>query len=247
MSVRTTLTILILALAASACKNEPYETITLAVTTLAHRGANTTNTYTYRNQKLHSFFSMSTDTIAYMRFHYTGDVLTSIVTDSTRYSRKLTSFYYAGDVVVDSTFLHDTTGHHLISARTITYDGDRNPVTVDVITWTDGVLNEQRANLTWEDGNVVHLASFDLSSGEKALLDLSVEYDDRNCIYMKDGNYLFTLPLDELYWLSKNNPITLATAETLKEYTYSYNRLNYPASYWDEKQLIHGVTYKQLR
>lgn len=248
MFVRTILSIILLGFAASACKNEPYETVPLGVITFLNHDAGIKNTYRYREQKIYSFLSMGTDTIVYMRFHYSGDDLSSIVTDSTRYSHKLTSFYPSGEGVIDSTFLNDTTGHHLYSTRTITYDGDSRPLTVYHKVVPDSVYSERRAELTWEDGNVVKLATYDLSTGEPTLVrDLTIEHDDQYCVYMKNSNYLFTLALDDLYWLSKNNPMIFYRGESKKEYTYWYNKLGYPSNFKNETGALYGVEYRQVR
>jgi hypothetical protein len=176
--VRTILPVVILSLAALACKNEPYQDLPMGVTNLINRATNVSNTYRYREQKLYSFLSITgADTIAYMRFHYAGDDLQSIVTDSTRTSLKLTSFYRSAEGVIDSTFLNDSKGHQLVSVRTVVYGGDGNPVSVRLKTWSGDVVKDQRAELTWADGNVVRLATFD-TGVETPLRDLAITHDD---------------------------------------------------------------------
>lgn len=247
MSVRAILC-MVVCLATSACKNEPYPIPLLGVTNLLNHDTGINNTYRYRDQKLYSFLSMASDTVAYMRFHHGGDDLESIVTDSTETSMKLTSFYYSGDIVRDSTFLIDSLARTLISARTITYDGDNNPVTVDVKTWTDTLMSEALAELTWDDGNVVRLVTSDLSTGEKVLIrDLAIGHDDQHCVYMKNNHYLFTLALEDLYWLSKNNPEVFSDISGPKTYAYSYNKFGYPSNFESDRGDLYGVAYTQVR
>jgi hypothetical protein len=188
------------------------------------------------------------DTNAYMRFHYAGDDLKTIVTDSTSASLKLTSFYRSADEVIDSTFLNKDTVHQLISTRTVQYDADANPVSVRIRTWPEDVLNDQLAELTWGDGNVVRLVTYDLSTGEKILVrDLSITHDDQNCVFTDNNNYLFTFSLNELYWLSKNNPLTFNSGSGEKEYTYWYNKLGYPSNFKNETGVIYGAGYRQIQ
>lgn len=218
----------------------------MGVTNLINRATNVSNTYRYREQKLYSFLSITgADTIAYMRFHYAGDDLQSIVTDSTRTSLKLTSFYRSAEGVIDSTFLNDSKGHQLVSVRTVVYGGDGNPVSVRLKTWSGDVVKDQRAELTWADGNVVRLATFD-TGVETPLRDLAITHDDQFCVFTKNNNYLFTLSLEELYWLSTNNPKTFDAGEGAKVYTYWYNKLGYPSNFKSDTGVIYGAAYKQL-
>ncbi|HMJ70669.1 MAG TPA: hypothetical protein VK508_17320 [Cyclobacteriaceae bacterium] len=249
MSVRAVLFVICLCLAAS-CKNEPYEHPPLGVVSLLNHVSNVTNTYHYHDQKLYSYLSMAADTVSYMRFYYQGDQLRSIVTDSTKASKKVTSFYRAeGSTVIDSTFLIDTvTTSRLTAVRTVNYDGDSNPVTVGLMTWSDDANTNQLAELTWDNGNVVNLATFDLTTGEKVLVrDLTIAHDDQSCVYMKNRNYLFTLGLSELYWLSKNNPVIFNDGSGEKKYTYWYNKLGYPSNFRNETGVLFGATYTQVR
>lgn len=248
--MRKIFSLIFLCAAIAGCKNEPYQDLPVAVTNLTNHGANINNTYVYRDQKLFTFLSITgTDTLAYMRFHYAGDDLNNIVTDSTRASLKLTSFYRNEAGFTDSTFLNDTAGRHLVSARTVTLGGDGNPTSVRIKTWPENVLKDQLAELMWEDGNVVRLATFDLSSGTKTpVRDLSIAHDDQNCVFTGNNNYLFTLSLDELYWLSKNNPKTFNAGDGTKdkEYTYWYNKLGYPSNFKNETGVLYGAAYRQL-
>jgi hypothetical protein len=248
MSVRAILSIICICLAA-ACKNEPYEYPPLGVVSLLNHVSNGTSTYRYSNQRLYSYLAMSTDTLAYMRFYYRGDQLVSIVTDSTKESKKVTSFYVGESAsVIDSTFLIGADTSKLTAVRTVNYDGNGNPLSVRLMTWSDDASTNDLAELTWDDGNVVRLVTFNLASGEKVLVrDLTIAHDDQFCLYMRNNNYLFTLALDNLYWLSKNNPVVFNDGSDEKEYTYWYNRLGYPSNFKTDIGVLYGATYTQVR
>lgn len=254
MAVRTFLFFLCVC-AVIGCKNEPYETVPLGVTSLVNHFTKQTSTFTYRDQKLRTFFSkLGNDTLANMKFLFTNGQLQYITNDSTEKSLEKTFFYYSGDVVVDSTFYSDAETKKLIATRTVTYDADRQPLTVQLKTWTndletgDVIVSEGLAELEWDGGNVVHLTVSDLSTGVKTTTkDVAMGYDGEYCIYMKAGEYLYTLGLEDLYWLSKNNPIIFNNGNGYQENVYQYNRLGYPSSYTTAAGIQFGMAYTQVR
>jgi hypothetical protein len=193
---------------------------------------------------------MNTDTITYMRFKYNGDQLESIVADSSKELSTRTTFYGAGtSTVTDSTFLTPIDGARALrGVRTINYDSEGNPVSVAYAQWYLGGSNNELAELTWENGNVVKLVTYDIATGEKVLLrDLTISHDDQNCLYMKNNGYLFTFQLKDLFWLSKNNPVVFTDAAGERKYTYWYNKLGYPSNFKTDTGVLYGTSYIQLR
>jgi hypothetical protein len=189
-----------------------------------------------------------------MKFLFANGQLQYITNDSTAKTLGKTYFYYSGDVVIDSTFYSDSVATRLVSTRTVTYDGDRQPVIVQLKRWTndsetgDVIVAENLAELTWDGGNVIHLTVSDLSAGEKTVTkDVEISYDGKYCIYMRNGEYLYTLALDDLYWLSKNNPVIFNNGSADEENVYQYNRLGYPSSYTTAAGVSFGMTYTQVR
>lgn len=248
MLVRALISLFFLAVAAG-CHNEPYETPTLVVTSLFDKSTTPkTLSFTYSSHKLHTFLSRtSTDTLSAMIFEFDHDVLKSITSDTTVSSFKRTTFYYFSDNTVDTTYYFgkDTT---LVSARTVTYDAERNPVTVLLQTYTGGVLNAELAELTWENGNVIRLITSNVTTGGKTnVKDIIITTDDQFSVYPNKPEFLYTLPLTELYWLSKNNPITFDDGTGAKEYIYWYNKFGYPTNFQTDTGLIYGASYTQER
>jgi hypothetical protein len=184
-----------------------------------------------------------------MLFKFQNDELLSIVSDSTKTSKKLTTFYNSGSpTVTDSTFMLEGDAPILVSTRVVNYDDEGNPISVDVKTWTDTGITEELAELTWDGDNVIHLVTSNLTTGEKVLVkDLTITHDDQFCVYMKNSEYLYTLALKDLYWLSKNNPITFDDGSGEKKYMYWYNKIGYPSNYQSDTGTIYGVTYTQVR
>jgi hypothetical protein len=185
-----------------------------------------------------------------MRFYYSGHKLQSITTDSTEASKKVTSFYGWGTATVtDTTLRHDGSGATLASVRTIIYDVDGNPLSIGITTWTSTTTTiRELAELTWDNGNVVRLVTYDLTSGEKVVVrDMSIGHDDQKCLYMKDPNYLFTLPLKDLFWLSKNNPMVFNEGSGERRYTYWYNKFGYPSNFKTDNGVLFGTAYIKVR
>lgn len=244
MSLRAILSFTLLCVLALACKNEPYQYPPLGVTAFLNHDTNGSNSYSYRGEKLWT----AATALGSMRFYYAGDDLSRIVTDSIATSKKVTLFYRSGSIIIDSTFLVDAVSRALVSTRTVNYNEEGNPLSVDIQAWAAGAATHDLAELTWENGNVTRLSTFDLSKGGKALVtDVIIGHDDHPCIFMENNNYLFTFALTELYWLSNNNPTVFTEGETEKKYTYWYNKLGYPSNFRNTAGQLYGITYKQIR
>jgi hypothetical protein len=239
---------------ATACKNEPYEEPPLGVTRVTNHvvapAVTVTLNYYYRNGKLYTYSSTGTVTTS-MKFAFEHDELKSIVTDSTDTARKVTTFYNRNyPTVTDTTLLYNTKDDTVskASARVVTFDGDGNPTSVDIKTWTTEGITEKLAELTWEAGNVTRLVTYNFVEGEKSVeKDLAIAYDGATGIYATNREYLYTMPLDQLYWLSKNNPITFNDGTGDKTYVYWFNKLGYPSNYQDNTGIVWGATYTKLQ
>ena len=242
--------VVVICFAIAGCKNEPFETAPLGVLSLAdHSAVPITLTFRYHDKKLYTFMSRTpTDTLASMKFIFQHEELQSIISDSTKTSFKKTFLYEYSDNTVDSTFLFNADTTILVSSRTVIYDGDRNPIRVRVQTWTDEVATDSLAEITWDAGNVVHLTTSDLLTGEKVMVkDMTIAHDDQYCVYMKRPEFLYTLYLSNLYWLSQNNPVTFSGGASEKSYIYWYNKLGYPSNFQSDTGVTYGVAYTQIR
>ena len=253
MAVRTFLIYLCICVALFGCKNEPYESFPLGITSLVNNVSNQTTTFRYHDKQLYTFFSSKTsDTVANMLFHYQNGQIVYITLDSTKASLKKSFFYYFTEATVDSTYFFgaDTV---LTSVRSITYNGS-TPATVRVQTWGedaetgDPIFTDEIAELEWTDENVTHLAVSDQSTGEKIpLKSVEITHDDEFSMYTDIDQYIYTLSLTELYWLSKNNPTTFDDGSNVTTNIFWYNRLGYPAGYQSPTGTTYGVSYKQIR
>ncbi len=230
------------------------DTYPLAVTKRASNTTTVKETYTfaYRRNKLSTFTSLIGTTTQTLKFNFTGDQLIYISGDSTSSSVKKTFLYHFGDNDVDSTFFIDADTTYLMSTRTIIYDATRNPTSVRIKTWTSSedtiVVTDNLAELEWTGGNVTHLTISDLSTGEKQITtDRTIAYDGERCVYTNRPEYIYTLKLADLHWLSANNPVSFNEGATVKEYSYSYNKLGYPSTYLNDEGVTFGMSYTQWR
>jgi hypothetical protein len=237
-----------------ACKNEPYELKPYGVTSLINHVSNLTLTFTYHDGRLYTYLAKTStsDTLGSMKFVYNNGDLVKILLDSTKTSWKVARFSRSDDgtVVTDTITAYDipTNSEAIYSVRTVVYDGDRYPVSVDVKTWPDGVYTEELAELTWEDGDVIHLVNSSIADGTATVVrDLTIGHDDQYCVYMKEPSFLYTLSLKDLFWLSKNNPLVFNEGDKDKKYKFWYNKLGYPSNYTTDVGTLYGVTYTQVR
>ena len=230
------------------CKNEPYGQTHLAVASLANhsRDSAATFNYTYRGGRIYTFQASGKTTPTSMRFNYdfSNGQLIDILIDSSNTdgvaSYKIDKFYgYGTSVVTDTTTMHSGDSGWLFSTRTVNYN-EGKPVTVNLKIYGETIV-EQNAELTWEDGNVVRLV---ITTGAGS--DVSIEYDNKNSAYKNVPDYVYTLPLKELYKLSDHNPTLFTDASGEKKYTYSYNKFDYPISFKNEKNIQFGLTYSAV-
>ncbi len=237
------------AVALVACKNEPFIDAPLGVFGLVNHKTKVVNTYTYGNKQLFTFVSTGSDGVvtSSKKFRYLNEALVYIV-DSTASRVLKTYFYYpTGKPAVDSTFLVTTTTRTLQSVRHVTYDVDDRPTLVEVET-PGASPSVVSAALTWDNGNVVRLVNTQTSSGQTVTTsDLQIGHDSEMGVFSLTGAYLFTMTLDELYWLSKNNPSVFTDTSGNKKYTYWYNKFGYPSNFQDSSGTLYGVTYTQIR
>lgn len=231
------------------CKNEPYDKAELAVSTLTNHDSTTSLNFTYRDVHLYTFQALKSSTpTTSMKFNYTGDQLVNIVIDSVTVSGlttyKIDTFYgYGTSTVIDTTrFYADTTSRAtLFAVRTVSYDENGKPITVNQKLFPPTGMTEQIAELTWDGGDVVRLVTTNVNTGVKR--DLSIGHDDKSGVYKFNADYIYTLSLQKLYWLSQHNPIVFNDGGTDKKYTYTYNRFGYPTAFRTEVNTKFGVTY----
>lgn len=238
------------AMAMGACKNEPYADAPIGIFGLVNHKTKVTNTYKYQNLRLYTFVSTDANgtVTSSKKFYFQRDVVNQIVDSTSATSVLKSSFYYPSDQpVVDSTFLVAGNSRTLQSVRTVNYDTESRPITVTVKTFSTSITIKS-AELTWENGNVVRLITYDQSSGNKVVLrDLKIQHDQEACVFGQNSIYLFTISLDELYWLSKNNPKIFNDGAADRKYTYWYNKFGYPSNFMDDAGTLYGVTYTQIR
>lgn len=238
------------------CKNEPYSEAFLAVANLVNHAldSGTSLTYSYRGSRIYKFqattktkTSVVTTTTTSARFNYdfnNGRLINAVI-DSTGTSYKVDTFYgYGSSVVTDSTKLYDTTGVSLFSTRTVTYNEDGKPATVNLkLHQATGVL-EQNAELTWDGGNVVRLVATNVTAG--TTYDLSIGYDGKNSAFKNAPDYVYTLSLQKLFWLSENNPIVFHDGGPERKFTFSYNKFDYPTNFRSERNVQFSATYSAV-
>jgi len=236
-----------LALAAINCKNEPYENPTLGVSQLTSARPTTRRSFHYHSMQLDAYTFTEGTTSSSMKLYYSGDQVTHITYDSIETSKKISVLHYNGINHIDTLKLIDAAGTHILSIRSVTYNDAGKPVSVNVKTITETGVTEKLAELTWQDDNVVRLVNSDLSTGEKVLTgDVTIVYDSAPCVYATGPDYLFTLSLEDLFWLSKNNPASFQQGEVTKEYTFWYNKIGYPSAFQVDT-VTYEVSYVQVR
>ena len=231
------------------CKNEPYDKAELAVSTLTNHDSSTSLNYKYQDTRILTFQSLSgTNVVTSMKFNYSGDQLLTIMSDSivasgvTTY--KLDKFYgYGTATVIDSTKLYSTASPTptLFAVRTMTYDENGKPIIVNQRLFPSTGMTEQIAELTWDGGDVVRLVTTNVNTGK--VRDLSIEHDKKNGVFKYPADYIYTMSLQKLYWLSEHNPNVFNDGSGDKKYTFSYNRFDYPTLFRTEVNTKFGVTY----
>lgn len=280
MSIRVLLIFLCFSIALGACHNEPYETPSLDLLSLANKGTGgSTSTFTYGGNKVTAFKkTVGSTTISSMRFVFRGDALESIVSDSSvtvtadtvkrkaTLTYKITLFQQVGERVVDKTYQYTRDSNYVynkadtsytfvdvtyqdtvyVLEREITYDADKNPVKVKATTWSNNIPTEVVVDYTWTNGNATHSFTTTTVNGVSSVRDVLYRYDDQKCIYTKRPEYLFTLDVQEYYWLSNNNPIVVNDGSGEKLNIFWYNKLGYPSNYQDAAGTTYGMAYRQV-
>jgi hypothetical protein len=230
------------------CKNEPYEELPLGVSALLNHDTNITGTFKYKDKKIFMYVSATTtDTLASMHFIYERDQLARIISDSTEDDYKETIIYRPDPVtVIDSSFRYIDGAKSFFATRKVTYNSESNPALVTQTIVGDGTV--RTAELNWQDGNVTSLSMYNGSGAAKTPINsVTISYDEENCVYTKNTDYLYTLPIGNLYWLSKNNPSVFNYGESDKKYTYWYNKMGYPSNFKSDTDVLFGVSYTQIR
>lgn len=234
------------------CKNEPYDEKPLGIIGLLNHATGINYSFRYRNQKIYTFHSVrGADTLVRKKFYYSGDQLTSITSDSTKTSWTVTTIHNTrSNIAVDSTFTFSNGTRTLSFIRTITYGESGYPDAVKIVAWFGGVGYEERAELTWEGDNVVRLITYTNSTATNVdvlVNDMTIGYDNKSCVYMRNPVYLFTLNPRDYFWLSANNPILFSDSKGVRKYTYWYNRMGYPSNFKTETDVLFGASYTQVR
>jgi hypothetical protein len=242
-----------LAFIGTSCSNEPYEIMSLGIVQVQTTG--TTNGFIYKDHRVNKFIhktSVGTDT---MYFHYLREGLSRIVNDSSIADSTEQSYrvvYVTGSSSkpqLDSTFLVTTDSQTLLEARSFGYDLNNQLNTVQVTTWAvDGVI-KTNYELVWEGGNVTSLRKELIDpAGAISVAELAIGYDNSPGVYSTDIAFLYTMPLDQLYWLSANNPVRFQRDDEEEvAYTYTYNKFGYPAKVTTDRGVQIGHTYKEMR
>ncbi len=233
------------------CKNEPYLDAPLGVISFLNHETKITGTYKYKEQRISTYTSSDATgkVLLSMRFVYERDQLSRIVSDSVLNDYKYTLFYRPNTTtVIDSSFRFVSGVKSFLGTRTVSLDAEQNPVTVTQRTVIATGFEERSVELLWDGGNVTELIVYDgIATGRQRLSKATLSYDNQNCVYTKNTDYLYTLPIGELYWLSKNNPNVFNYGDKDKKYTYWYNKMGYPSNFKSDTDVLFGVAYTQIR
>ena len=237
-------------LSLAACVNEPFTLLPLGVTDFSNTSAGVTNLYTYRKGKVQTYLkSNSQGPITSMKFKYDGDVLMTIIKDSTESGYGLVKVSREGvDTEIDSIFAITATRTTLVEVRILTYTQGR-PSRIEVLTWSGADISEAAYELDWVTGNASEVRTMGVVDGDEVVTHvLGLTYDDQKGVFSSDVPYVYTLPPDELYWMSANNPVRFKR-DTLDEvkYTYHYNLKGYPGHIITDKRQVLAISYTELR
>jgi hypothetical protein len=137
----------------------------------------------------------------------------------------------------------------LQQVRQFSYNGSQQIASIDVSAFQPEGITHTVYTLSWTGENITTLRKEITDAvGATSTTTLSIDHDSHSGIYSSDVAYLYTMSLDDLYWLSANNPIRFkrdAQAEFV--YTYYYNSMNYPSHIRTDKNVTIGHTYIELR
>jgi hypothetical protein len=232
------------------CENEPFDLLPLGITLVEYVGTPNSSQYTYKDKRIRTFAKLSSgDTVQFMKFYYDRDKLARIVIDSTADSHNLLRINHVSpETTIDSLFTVTPSSQTHDRTRLYSYNDQQRLYRIDVFPDTGGVATTIY-KLEWTGENVSLLTRETLEQGAVvSSTTVAVGHDDRLGIYSNDAEYIYTLSLDELYWLSANNPIRFKR-DTLKEvtYTYFYNVMGYPSHIRTDKGQQIGHTYVEMR
>jgi hypothetical protein len=233
------------------CENEPYVLFPLAVSTVTT--ATTNSSYTYSQGRIRTFMrTTQTDTTS-MEFHYSGEGIDRIIADSTEESYKL--IQVTGPIThptLDLTFLITPAlnSEVLQQTRRFTYNDNMQLTGVSVSSWDETGMTETTYELAWDGNNVVEIRKQTVDPlGVESQTTLTAAYDNKPGVYSSGAAYIYTIKLDELYWLSANNPISLDsdTFDDVVFMTITYNSFDYPALIRSDRGLLISHSYIEMR
>lgn len=230
------------------CANEPYVLMPLGVIEFTNVTTATSSFYTYKHGKMQTF-KRTGQGPASMKFVYEGDLLTSIIKDSTAQGYDLIEVDgYGSQVVTDSTFRVTAQDTTLTQVRRFTHENSVL-IRVDITTWSGTAGTPGIYELDWSNGNVSEVRTIEVTeAGEITEHVVTITYDNKKGVFSSDVPYEYTLAPEELYWLSANNPARFKR-DTLKEtrYSMSYNLKGYPSHIITDTRQLLACTYTELR
>jgi hypothetical protein len=250
-SLRVTLAFACTLFLASSCVNEPFTLLPLAITSVENTSTNTTSHYTYKDRRIRTYIKFNqTDTLSMMNLYYTGDQLDSIVIDSTRTSYGVMRIAGSPGMPAQDSLYQVTAGARTLQqVRKFNYNDGQHISSIDVDVFQPAGITHTVYTLTWTGENITTLKrEITDPAGATSETTLSIGHDSHSGIYSGDVAYLYTIALDDFYWLSANNPVRFkrdALAEYV--YTYYYNTMNYPSHIRTDKNQTIGHTYVELR
>ena len=231
------------------CPNEPFTLLPLAISSVENVSTRTTSHYLYRERRIKNFVKFnSTDTLSTMNLYYSNEKLDSIVIDSTKTSYGVMRITGSPGMPAQDSLYQVAGGiRTLQQVRQFSYNGSQQISSIDVRVFQP--VTHTVYTLSWTGENITNLRKeITDAAGVTSTTTLSIGHDSHSGIYSSDVAYLYTISLDDLYWLSANNPIRFkrdAQAEFV--YTYYYNSMDYPSHIRTDKNVTIGHTYIELR
>lgn len=151
--------------------------------------------------------------------------------------------------VRDSLYHVTPTSKSLLQTRVFSYADGQHLSKIEVSGYNNGTTTKTVYDLQWDGGNISILKKAVTDpAGTSSATTLSIGHDTKSGIYSSDVAYLYTMVLDNLYWLSNNNPIRFKR-DSLKEttYTYFYNARGYPSHIRTDAGQTIAHSYIELR
>ena len=241
----------LLALMVAACENEPYEEAPLRITSLKNIDGKVTNTYQYQRQRLFFFKSVNdanATTQASAKFWYKGDLLDRVVADSSQAGYKVYKLFYSGTQVAGDSLFQIAAGQTVaVSRRRFEFNEVGQLAKIEVTPLQPGGVFSE-VQLKWEGGNAAEVSFFEGEEPNKNLMSTKrIRYDKQNSLYPRNFAYFYTLPLEDVFWLSVNNPVQIGEegkeAATLR---FWYNKFGYPSNFRDANGKLFGAAYTEI-